>query len=62
MGVRHYTDMGKWEKKAMCSEREALERRRGMNNAYSETASKLAIAVAVLLAAEEESASAEEPV
>ena len=62
MGVRHYTDMRKWGKKVVCREREALERRRGMNNAYREAAPKLAIAAVALLVAEEESASAEEPV
>ena len=61
-GVRHYADMGKWEKKAMCCERGALQRRRGVNDAYREATPELAIAAAVLLAAEEESASADDPV
>ena len=62
MGVCHYTDMGKWEKKPMCRERDALARRRGMNTAYRGTASELAIVTAALLVEEEELARAEEEV
>ena len=38
------------------------EKRRGMNNAYRETAPELAIAAAALLAAEEKEAEEEGPV
>ena len=61
-GVRHYTDTGKWKKKPMCSERDALARRRGMNNAYREAASELAMPLAALLAEDEELATTEEEV
>ena len=46
----------------MCREREALERRRGMNNAYHEAASEVAMATAALLVGEEDLATAEEEV
>ena len=54
MGIRHYTDMGKWEIKPMCSERDAIERRRGQNQARRLAMSELAMTTAAILAEEEE--------
>ena len=60
MGLRHYTDMGKWKKKAMKQARDALAKRRGMNKAHATAFSQRAIATAERLAAEEEAAWAAE--
>jgi len=60
MGIRHYTNMGKWEKKEMTKARDALAKRRGMNKAHATAFSQRAIATAERLAAEEEAAWAAE--
>ena len=60
MGIRHYTDMGKWEKKSMYSEHFAPESRRGQNVAHRMAVSELAIAAAARLTAEKESWNSDE--
>jgi hypothetical protein len=54
MGIRHYTDMGKWVKLPMTLRLEALERRRRENAAWVSGVSRRAIATAARLAAEED--------